>query len=880
MTAPNLPLQPTPFIGRQDELAEITRLLADPACRLLTLVGPGGIGKTRLAVEAAKLQQNAFANGVYLVALQALGSPDYLVPAIAESLHFQFYPGGEPKQQLLDFLREKSLLLILDNFEHLLDGVEVVSEMVAYAPAVKILATSRERLNLVEEWALEVQGLPVPTSGADEGFDDYGAVQLFMQNARRVHVGFSVTNRQRPAVARICQLVGGMPLGIELAAAWVRALSCEEIAAEIERSLDILVTSARNIPARHRTMRAALEHSWNLLTSQERDVFKKLSVFRGGFRKEAAQAVAGASLQTLSALVDKSLLRVNADGRYDVHELLRQYGEEQLDLLSEVRDRTHDRYCEYYAEFLQERRDDLKGRRQRAALDEIEGDFENVRTAWLAALQRKNYATLDRAAESLFLFCEMRSRFQEGEELFWAAQEQLDTEGDHQPPLWARILVYSLWLFALYRLNFKKSEDIKTRLDEYVVTAREQGDTAQIALCQWVLGALGRVTGNYVGAPARLEQSLALYTELGDRFYMARAADWLGSVLYAIGQLDDYIELSRQSLDWRRAIGDQFGAAASIWNLALATLGFGHYNQARSYIQEMGRLYLEMGSRGWAARMRALLAWIAFQQGDFQEAQAFSEEVLATVADTGTGTAGGEQIALAVLGLLATVEEDYARSWRMCERAGLELGAPRPDEVFAIAACGLEDYSMARQCFGGALSWNFTVHVRTGMANLLSVAAILLAREGQEEQAVEVLGLAFHHPASAKRWMNEWPLLARLRTGLESRLGTDVYVAAWERGKANDLDMVVTDLLLGFGATTQHTDSMAVTQSSLVDPLTERELEVLRLMAAGMSNREVAETLILSVGTVKWYGSQICSKLHAQNRVQAIARARELHILL
>jgi predicted ATPase len=326
----NLPPQPTPFIGREYEISQITALLAEPTCRLLTLVGPGGIGKTRLALEAAGLQRSAFAQGAYLVPLQPLSSPEFIVPAIAETLHFQFYSVDDPKHQLLDYLRDRSLLLVMDNFEHLLNSAQLISEILAFAPDVKVLATSRERLNLLEEWVLDVQGLSAPANETETEILDYDAVQLFLQSAQRIQVGFTLTDAQKPAVARICHLVGGMPLGLELAAAWVRALACEEIADEIERGLDLLATSARNVEPRHRTMRIVLDHSWNLLTNIERDVFQRLSVFKGGFRKEAAQNVTGTSIQTLSALVDKSLIRVSANGRYEQHELLWQYAREKL----------------------------------------------------------------------------------------------------------------------------------------------------------------------------------------------------------------------------------------------------------------------------------------------------------------------------------------------------------------------------------------------------------------------------------------------------------------------------------------------------------------------------------------------------------------------
>ncbi|MEO8394168.1 MAG: AAA family ATPase [Chloroflexota bacterium] len=288
MFTTRLPTSATPFIGRAEELAEIALLLADSTCRLLTLIGPGGIGKTRLALEVAR--SLTFPNCIYFVSLQPLTSPELVVPAIADALQFQFYSGGEPQQQLLDYLREKSLLLLLDNFEHLLDGVTSLSDMLAAAPFVKLLVTSRERLNLREEWLFEVQGLSFPTSETEANFETYDAVQLFVQHARRTHSSFILTDRRKPAVARICRLLGGMPLGVELAASWVRSLPCGQIADEIEHSLEILETSVHNMPLRHRNMRAVFTPTWERLSAVEQDVFMKLSVFRGGFTTEAAGA--------------------------------------------------------------------------------------------------------------------------------------------------------------------------------------------------------------------------------------------------------------------------------------------------------------------------------------------------------------------------------------------------------------------------------------------------------------------------------------------------------------------------------------------------------------------------------------------------------------
>jgi predicted ATPase/DNA-binding XRE family transcriptional regulator len=300
----NLPTPTTALVGRAAELDELDRLLHNPDCRLLTLTGPGGIGKTRLAIEATARQAAGFADGAAFVALASVAAPDLIAPAIADALGFSFYGQANPTGQLIDFLQEKALLLLLDNFEHLVDAADLLVELLQRAPQIKLIVTSRERLNLQGEWVIELQGLPLPRAAdgwknGDQlaGFDDSAAVALFLQTARRTYAGFTLAPADRAAVARICRLVDGMPLGIELAAAWVRVLPLNEIADEIARTLDFLAASARDLPARHRSLRAVFEHSWNLLTDAERIVMRRLSVFRGGFSRAAAAAVMRSQVQ-------------------------------------------------------------------------------------------------------------------------------------------------------------------------------------------------------------------------------------------------------------------------------------------------------------------------------------------------------------------------------------------------------------------------------------------------------------------------------------------------------------------------------------------------------------------------------------------------------
>ena len=266
-----MPLTLTSFIGREDELAEITNLLTTPDCRLLTLTGPGGIGKTRLAMQAAARVADTFDDGIYFVGLQAVATPDLIVPFVAGALGFQFYEGADPKQQLLGFLHQKHMLLVLDNFEHLLDGANFVSEILSAASHAQALVTSREVLNLREEWLYSVAGMDFPTSD-EENISDYSAVQLFVERARQVRNDFSLQCEQS-AVARITQIVEGMPLALELAASWLKSLSCQDIVDQISHDLDFLTTTIRNVPVKHRSLRVVFEHSLNMLSGEEQVAF-------------------------------------------------------------------------------------------------------------------------------------------------------------------------------------------------------------------------------------------------------------------------------------------------------------------------------------------------------------------------------------------------------------------------------------------------------------------------------------------------------------------------------------------------------------------------------------------------------------------------------
>lgn len=410
---PTLPSHSTPFVGRERELRELSDMLTDPVCRLLTIFGPGGIGKTRLTIETAAQNQPLFPDGVVFVPLQPLLAADEIPSAIAAVLALQLMGRDNPLAQMLNYLRDKHMLLVLDNMEHLLDGSDLLSTMLAAAPGLKLLVTSRELLNLQEEWLYPLDGLDIPADHTAADLSRNSAVQLFVERARRVRRDFALA-AERDSVVRICQLVEGLPLAIELAAVWTKTLPCAVIAAEIGRNLAFLATSLRNVPERHRSMRATFDQSWGLLTEEQRQVFQRLAVFRGGLAHDAAEQVAGASLPILATLVEKSLVRHEPGGRYHLHELLRQYAEEHLRALPEMAHQTQQAHSSYYMALLAEQRVPITGGDQLAALAHIGCEFENMRVAWRWAVDHADMAAIGQAAHTLSLYYRIQGSYQEG----------------------------------------------------------------------------------------------------------------------------------------------------------------------------------------------------------------------------------------------------------------------------------------------------------------------------------------------------------------------------------------------------------------------------------------------------------------------------------
>jgi predicted ATPase/DNA-binding XRE family transcriptional regulator len=595
LIAGNLPRPLTQFLGREPELAAIGQLLCDPLCSLLTIVGQGGIGKTRLAIEAARHSKELFPDGIWFVPLAALNSPVQLLPALASALEFKFQDPSNPQAQLLRYLRSKQALLVLDNAEHLLDDVGLFTEILKECQRIKLLVTSRERLNLLSEWVFDLKGLTVPPNDQVEKFEAYSSVALFLQTARRVRVGFEMRETERRWVLKICQIMGGMPLGIELSAAWVGLLSCEEIAKEIEHNLDFLSISARDLPDRHRSLRATLNHSWKLLTPEEKLILSRLSVFHGSFSREAAQAICGASLVVLSSLKNKTLLYRNNQKSYGLHEIIRRYAGLRLAESPDENERVKDKHALYYVQCLSEWEKALKGSRQVETLNEMAQMINNLRQGWWWMLVNGQFINLKSnqfnsrlfhsSLFSLSLFYELHFRSWEAVNLFTEAVEYLKTA----------------------RAAFESSEDFY-RLNSVLCHV-----TAYLGLHQLIV---------YQHAKARenLEEAIYLLEDNQSRLERAQAQSILAYIYYQQGKMQRSAELLKQSLAGFQEERNTWWYLVSSINLALVYVFSGNLSESESLCQEGFRLVVP-GDLRLEIPLRRVYAYLHYFQNDYVKAE-------------------------------------------------------------------------------------------------------------------------------------------------------------------------------------------------------------------------------------------------------------------
>jgi predicted ATPase/DNA-binding CsgD family transcriptional regulator len=820
-----LPTQPTRFFGREDDLLKLTTVLQDPSCRLVTLVGTGGIGKTRLAVEVGSRLKNTFPNGVYFINLASLSSPEFIASAIAKDLRISLFGLQDLDEQIINYLRHRETLLILDNFEHLLDGVGFLTRLLDNAPALKILITSREVLNMRQEWVWSVTGMQYPDHALVDDAAKYGAVALFLESAKRIRPDFRF-EAEKAYIVRICQLVEGMPLAIELASSWLKALNCAEIAHEIAKNMSFLNTNLRDLPERHRSIRVVFDHSWRLLTEEEQLVFSRLSIFKGNFGRAAAEAISGASLMILSTLLDKSLVQRDTNGRYQLHTLLRQYGQDQL--TSEEQALLTERFTRYYSEFLAQLEPEIFSGNQQEAFDKLDQELGNALSGWMSLVTRSNDLEFVRAATStLAYFYEVYGLHGEGINSFEVVYQQIKSLECF--PNQIILLTHLCWMYignARYKQAHEAFAELQTLYHahpmEYPPGHGTNPDTLRTILTYF--------KGDFGRAIEEGEEAIQNSRRRGDTRSEIRTLQIVANILAALGEYQQSHDYAKSAYEMALVYGNRSYAANCITTMGTAISKAGDMEQALFYYQEAHRIRQSFNNPHAMGLTLLTLGIANYEMENYDAALPYfleSMEIYREINDIGR-----------LAGTLHHIGEVYTMT---------------------------SQYASARDAFQEALELALESNMPPHLLFILSSIGKWFAAVGQAETAANILHFVIAHPA----------LLHFTR---EAVLKTLQQIPHFEPNKNLTLSGAVAFALQMMNAVDLPSPLPEVSEPML-DPLTERELEVLRFLADGLTNQEIAERLTVVLGTVKAHNHSIFSKLYVKNRVQAISRARELHLI-
>ena len=651
----NLPTPKSALIGRDEERTLIDMYLTDMHCRMVTLLGTGGIGKTRLAIAAAhdQLQKRNFPDGIYFVSLDALNDAAFVPSSVAETLELNLSGRESPVEQIAKHIANKRMLIVLDNYEHVIDAALLPADLLEGCPNLSLLITSRERLNVEEEWIIPLLGLASPDtdSVALDDATSFAAVELFMQRAKRVNPRFELIDDTLPFILRICALVRGHPLGLELAAAWVRSMPVEDVANEIQRNYDFLASNSRNLTARHRSIRAVFDYSWQLLNPQEQSVLRRLSVFRGSISREAYTQVLNASMMTLNSLADKSFLEVSEQGRYQHHPILMQYAAEKLAEHPDEKQQTSSAHAHYYLPFISNKTEQLAKASQADTISSTELELENIRAAWWWAADEGEVALLRQAVTPLRLFYEGRGLIQEGVEVFTYALTCTDSL---DAPTLQGFLKVTIGFLRMLMSDYEQAQQLA---NEGLALLKPSEDAEGVILGLNVLGATEERSGNYQEAKPYLEEALALAKATHRDDATASLLGNLASVDYALGRYDLAEARYSESLALARNAGNQSQVVYTLNNLGNLHLAVNDAEKAQPLLEEGLEAARALGMQRLIPFFLANLGLVAYMLRDYEHSQRLSQEALTFV--QASGERWFEAGLLSQLGKAATALQEY-----------------------------------------------------------------------------------------------------------------------------------------------------------------------------------------------------------------------------
>ncbi len=761
----NLPAWPTAFVGREEQVEEVREILRHDTSRLVTLTGPGGVGKSRLGSQVAAGLLGDFEDGVFFIPLNTIRDPALVPSAIADTLGVRESKGQSLSESLKDYLRSKHLLLVFDGFEQVLAAAPLVAEILMDAPKLKVLITSRTSLHLRGEREVPVLPLALPDSDRPRSTDEllrYEAIRLFVQRARDVKPDFALTDQNAQAVVEICRRLDGLPLAIELAAARIKMLPPPALLARLDNRLMLLTDGARDLPTRQQTLRNTVEWSYDLLDESEKVLFRRVAVFAGGCTLAAAEAVCNAAgdlkcdiFTGMASLVDESLLRqgegASDEPRFWMLQTIREYGLERLTESGEAAaiQRGH---AGFFLTMADRADSKIRSGQRDAGLRQLETEHDNLRAAlaWSQTAEDKEIGV--QLAGSLAWFWYLGGHWTEGRGWLEGA---LARAGTGAPAAARAKALLGVGMLAAFQYDGAVG---LAKLTESIALFREIGDKLGLAYSLAFQGTVMTWHGEFDSGRAALDESMALFRETGEKWGLALALGLLGDELIVVGKDEEAQAQSERSMALFREMGDKWGLAIALYDLGYIEARRGDDAAARAHLEESVALLRELGDKTFIGFPLIILGDVARHQRDYPRAEAFYQEGLALHRQA--GAKWGIALALHNLGAIAKEQDDYPRAATLFE----------------------ESLSLYRE---GVYT--------SGVADCLAGLAGIAAAKGQPEQAVQLFGAAQGLRDSTNVVAEPADRIEAERdlSAVRAQLSQEAFAAAWAQGRALTVEQAV-----------------------------------------------------------------------------------------